>query len=86
MKRIKIPNDITRKGDLRMVISVGTLGFTRSEILEDGKWAPGTPVYVDEETTKVEFSIVGRINTNITYQINKILDNNIEKKRKYGKN
>ena len=86
MKRIKIPNDITRKGDLRMVISVGTLGFTRSEILEEGKWAPATPVYVDEETTKVEFSIVGRINTNITYQINKILDNNIEKKRKYGKN
>lgn len=86
MKRIKVPNDISRKGDLRMVISVGTLGFTRSEILEEGKWAPGTYVYVDEETTKVEFSIVGRINTNITYPINKILDNNTEKKRKYGKN
>lgn len=84
MKRIKIPNDISRKGDLRMVISVGTLGFTRSEILEEGKWAPGTTVYVDEETTKVEFSIVGRINTNITYSINKLIDNNTERKKKHG--
>jgi len=65
MKRIKIPSDIYKRGDLRLIIYVGTLGFSRSEIIEEGKWSPGGPVYIDEEATKVEFSIVGKPNSGI---------------------
>jgi len=56
MKGVTIPGEIPRGGKLRIIIYVGDQGFARSEIYKEQEWAPGQVVYVENETTKVEFS------------------------------
>jgi hypothetical protein len=56
--KIKIPNELNPGGSLRVIIKVGTLGFTRTEILRN--WEPGGNTYVDPDYTSVEFSKVGQ--------------------------
>ena len=58
MIKIKIPNELNPGGGLRVIIKVGTLGFTRTEILRN--WEPGVNTYVDSDYTSVEFSKVGQ--------------------------
>lgn len=58
MIKIKIPNELSPGGSLRVIIKVGTLGFTRTEILRN--WEPGGNTYVDPDYTAVEFSKVGQ--------------------------
>lgn len=58
MIKIKIPNELSPGGSLRVIIKIGTLGFTRTEILRN--WEPGGNTYVDPDYTAVEFSKVGQ--------------------------
>lgn len=60
MITVKIPTLKSNKnvrGDLKIIISVGTHGFKRTEIMRRGTWAPNDIIYVDNESTQVEFSI-----------------------------
>lgn len=55
MKKIRIPGELPKGGALKVIISVGTLGFKRTEYLKEDEWRPGGTIYVDNETTYVSF-------------------------------
>ena len=57
MRRIRIPGELPRGGDLKVTISVGTLGFQRNEFLKSKEWRPGGYLYVDQDTTYVSFEV-----------------------------
>lgn len=44
-------------GALRVTMTVGTNGFKRSDIYK--VWAPNQTIYVDPETTMLEYSVIG---------------------------
>jgi hypothetical protein len=44
-------------GPLKMTIWIGEHGFSRTEILP--KWSSGDTIWVDRDTTKVDFMVVG---------------------------
>lgn len=57
MKKIYIPGELPKDGNLLISISVGQQGFKRSEFLKAGHWKPGAPFYVDEDATSALFSV-----------------------------
>ena len=46
--------------DLKIVIKIGTLGFKRSELKRRGEWGKDTELWVEPDTTKVEFYNMGK--------------------------
>ena len=64
MIAMKIPqmavSNRNRAGDavpLKLTIWVGEHGFSRTEILP--KWSSGQTIWVDRDTTKVDFAVIG---------------------------
>lgn len=57
MKRIRIPGELPKGGALKVTISIGTLGFQRTEYLKQNEWKPGGVFYVDQETTYINFEV-----------------------------
>ena len=92
MIRIRIPGSLPKRGgDLRIIYHIGTLGFTYSEILHKNRWRPGAIIYAPPETVRVEFEIVGKINSRISSKMAGILapmknfEQNSKKTQKNGK-
>ena len=55
MKKIRIPGELPKGGALKVIISVGTLGFKRTEYLKEDEWRPGGIFYTDNDTVSVSF-------------------------------
>ena len=51
------------KWDLKIVIKIGTLGFKRSEVKKKGEWTKNTELWVEPDTSKVEFYKLGQTNS-----------------------
>jgi hypothetical protein len=60
MIRIPVPSSAPRGADLKVIISVGRQGFTRTETIKNKRWKALGAVYVDPDATKVEFKAVGK--------------------------
>jgi len=59
MKSIKIPAGTPPGGELKVLIKIGTQGFSRTEVWKNGEWEPGQTIYVDQDTFSVVFSKIG---------------------------
>lgn len=67
---IRIPGSLGKhNADLRVIATIGELGYTQSEILKSETWRPGGIMYIWPETVSVDFEIVGRVNSKITGKI-----------------
>ena len=67
---IRIPGSLGKhNADLRIIATIGELGYTQSEILKAGCWRPGGIMYIWPETISVNFEIVGRVNSKISGKI-----------------
>lgn len=84
MLRVRIPGQLPNSGDLRVIIHIGTLGFTRSEVFLNKDWKPGGIIYIDPDTIKCEFEIIDRPNSRISAKLKEILAP-IEKNQKNSK-
>jgi len=77
MLRIKIPVSIpnpSKGGDLRIICTIGDLGFTYSEVLKKGKWINGGIIYIQEDTIEASFEVVGRPNSRLSAKIKDLLE------------
>ena len=74
MIAIRIPGYLGRhNADLRVIATIGDLGYTHSEILKAGAWRPGGIMYIWPDTVSVDFEIVGRVNSKISAKLKSIL-------------
>jgi hypothetical protein len=87
---IRIPGSIGRhNANLRVVATIGTLGYTHSDILKSKNWYPGQIIYTYPETVALSFEIVGRVNSKISGKLQSFLvEENFfrENLKKYKKN
>ena len=60
MIRIAVPNSAPKGADLKITISVGRQGFTRTETIKNKRWKSLGAVYVDPDAVKVEFKAIGK--------------------------
>lgn len=77
MLRIRIPTGLPKAqngGALRIVYEIGTMGFTYSEVLSEGKWKGGGVTYAPPDTIGATFEVVGKINSRCSAKIKDLLD------------
>lgn len=77
MLRIRIPTNLPKAqngGALRICFEIGTLGFTYSEVIPEGKWKGGGVTYAPPETVGATFEVVGKINSKSSAKIQDLLE------------
>jgi hypothetical protein len=73
MIRARIPGNLPKTGNLRVMEHIGTLGYVHSTVLESGNWRPGGIIYLHPDIVSVEWEIVGRTNSRFSTKLASIL-------------
>ena len=87
---IRLPGSLPKiTGELRIIESIGTLGFKFSSVLEKSTWKGGQIYYVHPDTISVSFEVVGRPNSVVSHKMSSLtadLKNFGKISKKSGKN
>jgi len=83
MIAIRLPGSLPKiTGELRIIESIGTLGFKFSSVIEEGRWRGGQLYYIHPDTVSVSFEVVGRPNSIISQKTQSLLADT----KNFGKN